>query len=225
MLKQRLTKHSSIPASFHSKGVTLEDEKLWEGLVQGNEIAFDEIYNRYFDKLYVYGRHMTHDTDLVKDAIQELFVELWKYRTKLSSVNYVKAYLYKSIRRKLLKQLKAMRSTDLVNILDESMHVTYSRERSLIKEQTHQRQKEILAKAFENLSSRQKEAIILKYYNDLSYQEIASVMSLQKVKSARTLLYRAVDVLKASLKHKKIFYHPIAIIIGLVSFLFPYLWP
>ena len=220
MLKQRLTKHSSTPVSFCSKGVTLEDEKLWEGLVQGNEVAFDELYNRYFDKLYVYGRHMTPDTDLVKDVIQELFVELWKYRTKLSSVNYVKAYLYKSIRRKLLKQLKAMRSTDPVSMLDESMYVTYSRERSLMKEQTQQRQKEILAKAFENLSSRQKEAIILKYYNDLSYQEIASVMSLQKVKSARTLLYRAIDVLKTSLKNRNILYHPITMIMGLVSFLF-----
>lgn len=219
MLKQKLTKHSSPPASFPSKGVPLEDEKLWEGLVQGNEIAFDELYNRYFDKLYVYGRHMTPDTDLVKDAIQELFVELWKYRSKLSSVSYVKAYLYKSIRRKLLKELKVKRSYDPVSMLNESMHVTYSRERSLMKEQTQQRQKEILSKAFENLSSRQKEAIILKYYNDLSYQEIASVMSLQKVKSARTLLYRAIDVLKTSLKGKKVVHPFISMMIGLLSFL------
>ena len=134
-------------------------------------------------------------------------------------MKHVKAYLYKSIRRKLLKQLKKVRATSHKEIMNESMHITYSREWSLIKEQSHQRQKDLLAKAFEDLSARQKEAVVLKYYGGLSYQEIASVMSLQKIKSARTLLYRAIDVLKTSLGRKHVHSNPMAAITILTSML------
>lgn len=199
--------------------VDLDDEKLWESLVEGSEIAFDEIYNRYFDRLYVYCRHLTVDSDLIKDTLQELFIELWKYRSRLANVKYVKAYLYKSIRRKLLKQLKKVRATGQKEVMNESMYITYSREWSLIKEQSHQRQKDLLAKAFEDLSARQKEAVVLKYYGGLSYQEIASVMSLQKIKSARTLLYRAIDVLKTSLGKKHVYSNPVATATALTSML------
>ncbi|MEO1054510.1 MAG: sigma-70 family RNA polymerase sigma factor [Bacteroidota bacterium] len=202
MLEKTLSNYNFQQDPTTDDGLTLTDEKLWESLIQGSEIAFDEIYRRYFDKLYVYGRHLTQDTDLIKDAIQELFIELWKYRKKLSSVKYVKSYLHKSVRRKILKDLKSKRSTEGVDLINESLQVSFSRERSLINEQTAQQQKELISKAFKTLSDRQKEAVVLKYYNDLSYQEIADIMSLSKVKSARTLLYRAIDVLKASM-HKK----------------------
>ena len=208
MLNKNYLERPEDIAPHQAGGTDLSDEKLWESLSQGNEIAFDEIYCRYFEKLYVYCRHLTPDTGLIKDCIQELFVELWNNRQKLSAVKYIRSYLYKSIRRKVLKQLKDAKAVQGTDIFHDSMHVTYSRERSLISEQTAQRQRDLLTRAFENLSGRQKEAIVLKFYDDLSYHEIASVMSLQKVKSARTLLYRAIDVLRAGLRNKVIYSVP-----------------
>ncbi|MEL7006665.1 MAG: sigma-70 family RNA polymerase sigma factor [Bacteroidota bacterium] len=205
MLEKLFSNYPLDSASPDADKLNLPDEKLWESLVEGSEIAFDEIYRRYFDKLYVYSRHLTQDTDLIKDAIQEVFVELWKYRQKLSKVKHVKPYLHKSVRRKVLKEIKKVRSAENNESIGEPMQVIYSRERSLINEQTSQRQKELITKAFNSLSDRQKEAVVLKYYNDFSYQEIAETMSLKKVKSARTLLYRAIETLRMSLSQKVIY--------------------
>ncbi|MCK5371360.1 MAG: sigma-70 family RNA polymerase sigma factor, partial [Cyclobacteriaceae bacterium] len=48
-------------------------------------------------------------------------------------------------------------------------------------------------------TTRQKEAVIYFYYEGMSYQEIADIMGLQKVKSARKLIYRAIEALRKDL--------------------------
>lgn len=52
--------------------------------------------------LYRYGFQYTKDKALIKDAIQDLFVELRQKRKRLSHTTSIKLYLYKSIRRKIL---------------------------------------------------------------------------------------------------------------------------
>ncbi len=189
----------AVPEKQFTSRNNLEDEKLWESLTEGNEIAFDKLYSRYFNKLYVYGSYLVSDKELIKDSIQELFVELWKNRHSLSKVKYVKTYLHKSFRRKILKAVKKDVFKGADQEVKDSLQVVYSREREMIKEQTAAYNKRCLSKAFQKLSPRQQEVIVLKYYNDFSYQEIASVMSLQKVKSARTFLYRAIDSLRSEM--------------------------
>ena len=56
-----------------------------------------------------------------------------------------------------------------------------------------------MRQAVQGLSNRKKEAIILKFYENLSYQEISEVMDLQDAKYARQLVYRALDDLRKGL--------------------------
>jgi RNA polymerase sigma-70 factor (ECF subfamily) len=60
-----------------------------------------------------------------------------------------------------------------------------------------------LAKSIEKLTSRQKEAVLHFYYEGMSYQEIADIMNIRKVKSVRKLIYRAIDSLRKDLKDIK----------------------
>lgn len=53
------------------------------------------------------------------------------------------------------------------------------------------------------LTTRQKEAVLYFYYEGLSYQEIADIMGFQNVKSARKLIYRAIDALRKDLQELK----------------------
>ncbi|MEQ9287162.1 MAG: sigma-70 family RNA polymerase sigma factor [Cyclobacteriaceae bacterium] len=86
----------------HPKAATQSDVQLWGAFKDGNESAFITIYNTYFPMLYRYGFQYTKDKALIKDAIQDLFVELRQKRKRLSHTTSIKLYLYKSIRRKIL---------------------------------------------------------------------------------------------------------------------------
>ena len=71
----------------------------------------------------------------------------------------------------------------------------------LITDQLNQENQRKLLRAFGQLTQRQKEAVYLRFYENASYEEIAAVMSLKEVKYARTLIYRALDVLRASIRN------------------------
>lgn len=60
-----------------------DEAAIWEAFKMGNESAFIFIYETYFDPLFIYGNQFTNNEDLVKDAIQDLFVEVRKNRRKL----------------------------------------------------------------------------------------------------------------------------------------------
>jgi RNA polymerase sigma factor (sigma-70 family) len=179
-----------------------DDFELWQAFKAGKEAAFDSIYDQYFPSLYGYGTRLCPDKSLIKDCIQNLFVELWKNRSHLSDVYSIKHYLYQSLRRSLVKEMVAEKKYLHPDELSEDYYfeVTFSHERLLIGEQVAQENINRLQRAFQLLTKRQKEAVFLRFYESLEYPAIAEIMVLKEVKYARTLVYRALDVLKASIR-------------------------
>ena len=57
-------------------------QRIWIRFKDGDLDAFGEIYEEYIDLMYDYGSKITQDKDLVKDCIQDLFVDLYKYGEK-----------------------------------------------------------------------------------------------------------------------------------------------
>jgi RNA polymerase sigma factor (sigma-70 family) len=179
------------------------DFKLWQAFKSGDEQAFDFMYDTYFAKLYGYGTRFSPDKCLVKDCIQNLFVELWKNRTSLSDVTYIKNYLYKSLRRKVIQQQNQEMRYIHPDELEDNYHfeVNLSHELFLINDQIARENHTKLIEAFHSLTKRQKEAIFLRFYENLEYAEIAEIMSLKEVKYARTLIYRALEEMKGSIRN------------------------
>src|SRR5690606_21215281 len=79
---------------------------LWSQFKSGNKKALESIYRSYINDLINYGYKITPDADLIKDAIQDLFIELWKSRENLCNVIEPKFYLFKALRNKLYRDLK-----------------------------------------------------------------------------------------------------------------------
>ena len=74
-----------------------------------------------------------------------------------------------------------------------------------IETESHQQQQKHLLKAIHQLPKRQREIVYLFYYNNLSYKEIASVMSLE-VKTVYNQIYTALETLKKHLSKINIFF-------------------
>src|SRR5690606_8546278 len=86
-------------------------KEVWQNFIAGDSLAFKLIYEHQIDGLYDYGCRYTQDRALIKDCIQDLFIELNHYKSSLSPEVNIKAYLFTSLRRKLFNQIKKIQNT------------------------------------------------------------------------------------------------------------------
>ncbi|QHT71699.1 sigma-70 family RNA polymerase sigma factor [Rhodocytophaga rosea] len=198
MLQTSMAENKYLLNSKITEGIT-EDRKIWEDFKKGDYTAFTSIYKKHIQPLYNFGSKITSDRALVEDCIHDLFVELWKSRQNLCEVNSIKYYLFKSLKRKLIRSL-GKKSAQHYLVEDYNFEFVFSHEFALITSQITQEQEKNLAAALRTLSDRQREAIFLRFYEGFSYEEIASVMSIT-VKTAYNFVYMALSELRKNLVH------------------------
>jgi RNA polymerase sigma factor (sigma-70 family) len=169
------------------------DIVLWESFRNGDRTAFEALFRQHYEILFRYGNQFTADTELLEDTIQELFIELWQAKSK-APVMSVKGYLLKSLKYKLLK---AFRQRGRIQQLpaDTDIFFEWSHDIFLITQQENAEKKQRVLEALGSLSNRQKEIIYLKYYQNLSYDEVSEIMNIN-YQVARNLLYQAIRSLK-----------------------------
>jgi RNA polymerase sigma factor (sigma-70 family) len=190
----------------NSKDQSLDDSTLWLNFKKGNDLAFSILYNKYVQRLYNYGMHSCRDKDLVLDCLQELFTLLWDRREKLSEVTCVNYYLFKSFRRLLMNRLSVGRKF-LISLNDRdsyAFHFAPSQEDALIEEEWEIERNKKVRNSLHSLTKRQREAVFLKFFNQLSYHEVAAIMDLH-VDSVYNLISKSIDLLRKNLKDKAIF--------------------
>ncbi|HWV69718.1 sigma-70 family RNA polymerase sigma factor [Chitinophaga sp.] len=175
-----------------------DEQFLWARLCNGDREAFGEIYRRYFPLLFRYCVRFTTDRALVKDMLQDFFSQLYIQRAGLSLPVNLKSYLMVSARRKLFRYLdkSAHGPSSLEEGTASNFALEVSPESILINRQHTEQTTRLLQQKLDTLTLRQKEAIYLRFYEGLSYEEIADIMALKEVKYARTLIYRAIAELK-----------------------------
>lgn len=173
-----------------------DETALWDDFLRGSDSSLAYFYRAYAPRLYNYGRQIINDDDTVSDTIQDLFFDLIRSRSKLSKTTSVKNYLYASLRRKLvrIKEKQALQVRD--DSREGKFKISFLKDDQTPLDQFSKEQMRILEEACNELPERQREAIILLYFEEMNYEEIARVMNIGKVRSARALIYRAIDSLK-----------------------------
>lgn len=171
-----------------------QDIMLWESFRKGDRDAFAALFRAHYEGLFRFGSKFTNNTELLEDTIQELFMELWQARSA-TPVLSVKAYLLKSLKYKLLK---VFRKHGRQIPLGDEVAFELSHENFLIAEQESAEKKKMVLDALQRLSNRQREIIYLKYYQNLSYEEVSEIMNIN-YQVARNLLYQAIKSLKTLL--------------------------
>jgi RNA polymerase sigma factor (sigma-70 family) len=172
-----------------------EDILLWESFRNGDRDAFATLFQRHYDGLCRYGAKFIDNPGQLEDSIQELFVELWQSKSRVS-VTSVRAYLLKSLKYKLLKTYRQRRR--LLPIGDGHSVFEWSHEDKLIAVERDAENSKKVLNALDRLSNRQKEIVYLKYFQNLSYEEISEVMNIN-YQVARNLLYQAIKSLRTLL--------------------------
>lgn len=176
----------------------IDEGALWNAFKSGNETALVSIFDRYVKVLYNYGIKIYQDRESVEDTVQELFIELWKNRKNLSDTDSIKFYLFKALRFKLQRVRKSRISRDLLSLSQVDDGVAPSHEFFVIAEQTMYEQRQRLLKMLDSLTPRQREAIFLRYFEEMSYERIAEIMEMNK-QSVYNLIHAGIAQLRESL--------------------------
>jgi len=176
----------------------LADADLWKQVQEGDSAAFDALVLRFYRMLFHYGSKFSDDEEFVKDCLQDLFVDVWQRRERLSSTQFVRQYLLKALRHRIFQETRR----PLTRLIERSFSVEgyafrieFSVEDDLILAEATQEQVARLNRALLRLSPRQREAIYLKFYQNLSTDELTAVMGLQE-QSLRNLLHEAILALR-----------------------------
>ena len=173
------------------KGHINLDNKLWNEFRDGNAKAFAEIYQRNIKCLLRYGLRITNNREMIKDCIQELFVELHNRRKTLGETDNIKPYLIVSLKRKLIRAIHFRYK--FIPLDDEiPFRIEYQAFESDLFEKN---ELSSLHSALKKLSSRQKEALYLRYFENLDYNDISKLLNLT-YQSSRNLIHRAIEKLR-----------------------------
>jgi len=168
------------------------DIALWNQLRLGDEEAFSSLFERYYSTLVNYGKTLMTGEDLVKDCVQDVFVDIWTYRYKLNQAIVVKAYLLSSVRKRIARlHHREHIFSNIKNIDSLEFLFDFSIEDRLIADETTAKKVEQLNKSINQLSDRQKEAIYLRYHQELTVEQVAEVLNLN-YQSTKNLLHRAI---------------------------------
>lgn len=180
----------------------------WNSIRDGNNGAFRDLYNTYADMLYKYGMKIAQDSECVEDAIQTVFLNIYEKRKVLSRPQSIRAYLYSSVRNEILQEFR--RKQQIVSL--ENGFVNKNEEYDydfileidpyeLMKLDEEEREKqEILQQIFNGLKGKQREIIYLRFYKELSYEEVASIFNTNSQQ-----VYKAVSRIIKKLREQNVY--------------------
>ncbi len=171
------------------------DKQLWQNILEGDQSAYQQLYFAWFKKFYTYGKKFSLDPLLIEDSIQEVFLLIWNKREKIAQLHSPNSYFFGAFRFILLDKLRQAKRITAFNFEDETLFLT---EQATYDQENDPARVQKLKAALQSLTPRQREVIFLRFYEGLSYEEIANVLNIT-VKATYKIMARSLGSLKEQL--------------------------
>jgi RNA polymerase sigma-70 factor, ECF subfamily len=182
----------------------IPERKIVEKIQEGNEKAFEYLYEKYYVLLCIVAREYLKDRFLAEEIVGDLFFKLWKNHARINISTTIKGYLLKSIQNSCLNYIAHVKSEQklkddlLVSSAYNGQYISWSEDYPfgsiLVKELEGK-----IDIALEELPGQCREIFCLSRYNELKYEEIAERMNLS-INTVKTQMKIALIKLRESLK-------------------------
>ena len=176
----------------------MEDKELIYKIQHGNKELLEILIEKYYDDIYRFCYYKTGNSSLSYDLTQETFLKLIKYigtykhRGKFKSylitiaMNVCNTYFYQN------------------NINIEELDSNQNYEKDNFDELEKIEEKDIVVQALNKLPEKQKEVIILKYYEDLKIKDISKILD-EKVPTIKSRLKLGMEKLSRYLGKEEVY--------------------
>jgi RNA polymerase sigma factor (sigma-70 family) len=179
---------------------SIDDQILWTAFKKGDKNSFEQLFNTYYPALINYGHKFTRDKYIIEESVQDLFVKLWKNRLALGNPPIVKQYLFKAFRTVIFRKLQ-QRSSHNTELLDDERYefcFVLAADQKVVNDERDEEVRKTVQAALTALTPRQREAVYLRFYEDMSYEQIAEMLEMN-IGGTYKLIYRALDRLKENM--------------------------
>ena len=174
------------------------DDELLGLLAAGDVLAFQNIYDRYADRLYVYAYNIIKDKSVCEDAMQNLFMDIWHKRSSLHILN-LSSYLFRAIKFQIFKHFRNQKLSDAdltrLNIVDAAMNTSGKIEY------------EDLQKAIEGclakLPKRCRQIFVMSRFHHKSNKEIAEELDIS-VQAVKNQMSKGIKFIRKNLEQEEL---------------------
>ena len=182
-------------------------EELMGRIAEGDNSAFEILVHRHQTSILNLIYRFIGDRTQAKDLAQEVFIRVWQAAGSYQPKAKFTTWIYRITANLCMNELKSSRrrrlfqflrfGKDQGNTIEEVLvDVSPSPEDLLLSREQSRR----ISDALQSLPDNQRMALILKRYDDLSYQEIAQIVGCS-VSAVESLLVRAKRTLQEKLKN------------------------
>ena len=161
--------------------VTSSDNEieLLSQVAKGDEIAFRQLFNHYWGKIYSVAFTLTKSAELSEEIVQDVFLKIWLKKEQLPAIVKFESYLFIVARNHILNQLrKKTCDQHFAAHLEKHFSATASSpEQEMMLKETSQ----LINKALEQLPARQREVYRLSRNDGLDVNTIARQLGISKL--------------------------------------------
>lgn len=170
----------------------LDDKRLISLATQGDRLAFGILYERYVNEIYRYAFYRLGNQHDAEDITANAFIKTWEYLPKIyhkdDSIRNFRNWLYRVTKNLIVDYYRSNKTVSLEN----GVHGDDDPSNNDAEQDFQSRH---LAKAIMQLKPDYQQIIILRFINQLSHKEIATIMELSTGQT-RVLQYRALKKLR-----------------------------
>lgn len=175
------------------------DSHLLRLAEKGDKQAFGLLYQRYLKEIYRFVFFKTGTKEIAEDITEDTFIKTWERlissHNQERSINHIRAWLYQTANNLVIDHYRKRKP---VQLIDKIFHSNKASPEE-IAEFNHMSQ--TLLESIKELKPKFQQIIILRFINELSHEETASIMRIS-VAYSRVLQYRAIKKLRTNLTKK-----------------------
>nr|WP_299385176.1 sigma-70 family RNA polymerase sigma factor [Allomuricauda sp.] len=176
----------------------MDQERIWSKFKSGDTKAFESVYKLCIDDMYAYGLKLNSNKELVKDCIQQVFVDVYEHRNSISNPQNIKFYILKALKHAIYKrQKKENRKSNIEELSEIEFRTAYNFEDKRIISEIDTQKHQLVKKALDSLSAKQREIMYLRFTMGLAYEEISDMVGIDH-SSVRKQVYRSIKKLRNS---------------------------
>jgi RNA polymerase sigma-70 factor (ECF subfamily) len=178
------------------------DADLVELSLRGNEKAFRQLMQRYLPLVYNYLYRMTQNHEVSEEMAQEAFVKAYHKLKSFDRNRAFKPWLLRIASNATLTELRKQSKVVSLNALEEEGvwgEAEHQPEEDLVVSLERKLSTEEVMKAMDRLDERYRRVLLLRYQQDLSYDDIAVTLNVP-LNTVRTWIKRGLEKLKNEVK-------------------------
>ena len=178
-----------------------DDKLIIKNLKEGDVFSFDNIFKKYNKKVYYFAISYLKNKEEAEDVVQDVFMNLWKYRDQINEYYVFSKYLFKITYNETCKKFRKQASDK--KHLGEVLQNFTLEDNSTNLDIEYNNLLETANLVIEKLPPRQKNIFLLNIKEQLTNEQIAQQLNISK-KTVENYLAKAKTSLKKSLSDGRI---------------------